>query len=93
MNGRELRQARQALSEAWGVGRWMTFGEFAEVLGLRGKRRAENLKAIEEGHDDVTGPIRLAVLAMLDGWRPPGLVIDHSSAGAWVGIESEEEAA
>lgn len=71
---RLLRKARIRLGRMWGRPRGpLTCTEVGEVLGLAGRDVGASVRDMESGKDRISGSIVLALQAMLDGWRPPGL--------------------
>lgn len=72
MTGDELRAARGALGELWGLGRPLRMAEMGRALRLGGRDPGESIKAYEDGKTSISGPITVAVEMMLDGARPRG---------------------
>lgn len=70
MTPEELIAARRELGHLWGFNRGLTQGEMGRAMRLRGKDPAESIRAMEEGKDRISGPMSLAIEAMLSGWRP-----------------------
>jgi hypothetical protein len=69
-----LRTARLRLGHAWGRPRGpLSLSELGEVLGLQGRDPGNSVRDMESGKDRISYSIVLALLAMMDGWRPPGL--------------------
>lgn len=73
MTGPELKAARHQLGSQWGLGRPLTTTEMGEILGFSSIRPGDRVHDIERGHGRVTGPVALAVEALLSGWKPKGL--------------------
>lgn len=48
----------------------MSFAELADALRLTGLNAISQLREMERGKRDVTGPIGVAMQALADGWRP-----------------------
>lgn len=70
MTGDELRQARGAIGEMWGLDRPLTMAEMGRALGLRGADPGATVRDYERGHTPISGPIEVAVNAMLAGYAP-----------------------
>jgi hypothetical protein len=68
-----MRAARKTLGEMWGLGRPLTFEEMGRVLGLGGVRPDQSVRRYENGKPAISGPMALAMEALLSGWRPAGL--------------------
>lgn len=74
MTGDDVNKARLALGQLWGLGRKASAAELGRVLGLRGRDPGETVIGWEKKPaDPVTGPVALAIAALLDGWRPAEL--------------------
>lgn len=69
MNGVELRNARRALGEMWGLGRPLTMLEMAQALRLGGSKPAAAIRDYESGKKPISGPIWTALELMLGGAR------------------------
>lgn len=67
MTGDQLRRARRALGETWGLGRAVSHLEMAEMLGLSSK---DQYARLERQGERITGPISAAVRAWLGGSKP-----------------------
>lgn len=61
--GEHLKIARNALG-------WSLAETAAALLLAPGKSSQDRLREMEEGRREISGPIRVAMLAYLDGWRP-----------------------
>lgn len=59
----------------WGLGRPLTFAEMGRVLRLGGVRPDQSIRDYERGKTAVSGPLSLALEAMLSGWRPADLAL------------------
>jgi len=68
----EMRDARGALGHMWGYGRPLTMREMGLVLRLRGKDPGASVRDYETGKTEISGPLSLAIEALLAGFRPPG---------------------
>ena len=71
MTGDQLRDARRALGEAWGLGRPLHMTEFGQVLRLGGRDPGESIRDYERGKTKISGPMSVAVDMMLAGALPP----------------------
>jgi hypothetical protein len=69
MTGEGLREARGKLGLMWGYGRHLHVNELAKALRL-GKNGGANILKMERGERPVSGPVSVAVEAMLAGFRP-----------------------
>lgn len=65
-----LREVRRILGEIWGLGRALTLRELGEALELAGTDPGRAIQHLEHHPDKITGPVSVAVRAMLDGWLP-----------------------
>ena len=72
MTGRDVFEARATLGEMWGLGRPLGPNELAHALGLSPTNGGSTVLAWERGAKPVTGPVAVAIAAMLAGYRPPG---------------------
>jgi hypothetical protein len=72
----DIREARRALGRQWGLGRDLSQAELAEALGLANK---DAVREMERGgfntHSGlkvtrITGPVTVAIRAMLAGYLP-----------------------
>lgn len=70
MTGDDLRKARGTLGEMWGLGRPLTMTEMGKALGLKGSDPGATVRDYERSHTPISGPIRVAVNAMLHGYEP-----------------------
>lgn len=88
--GRDMTRARFLLGEAWGLdeGECIEQAELGEVLGLRGRDLGQTIADYERGKTGLSGPVRLAMQALLSGWKPSNLA---ELQRAW-GWEDEAEA-
>lgn len=80
----EIAQARECLGERLGLGRPLSCLELANALELTGppERRREYVSQMEHGSRDISGPIRVALRAMLDGYGLAAINRDISLAQA-----------
>lgn len=71
----EFRSARWKLGQLWGLSKdeALTPGEMADVLGLRGKDPSASVLDYERGKTAISGPLELALEALLSGWEPKRL--------------------
>jgi hypothetical protein len=69
MTGEELREARATLGRMWGLRLPLGANELGRLLGL--KAEGKQILDMESGKKPVSGPVALAMQAMLDGWTPP----------------------
>jgi hypothetical protein len=70
MTGKELFEGRATLGMMWGRPRPLGPNELARALRLQ-KNGAANILAMEREAKPVSGPISVAIEAMLAGYRPP----------------------
>ena len=68
----DIRAARGALGEMWGLGRPLALAEMGRVLGFKSRDPGRQVKEMEDGRE-LSGPVVLAVGLMLDGARPSDL--------------------
>lgn len=68
MTGEELRAARRALGERWGLGRPLTMGEMQRVCGLASPT---SVRDYESGKIEIRGPLAMLVTLYLRGALPP----------------------
>ncbi len=61
-DGNDIYQARRAMG--------LTVRELAALLQLDGANATMHLREMERGVKPTSGPIRVAVEALRDGWRP-----------------------
>lgn len=73
MTGTELRDARGALGELWGLGRPLQMVELGRLLGLGGRDKGASIRDYERGKTSISGPMALAIELMLSGARPADL--------------------
>lgn len=73
MTGEQVREARAALGQLWGLGRPLHMSELGRVLGLGGRDPGESIHDYERGKTRVSGPMALALELMLAGARPADL--------------------
>jgi len=70
MDGADMRAARAHLGALWRLGRPATMTELGRVLGLEGRDVGASVRDWERGKSPIRGPTRIAIRALLDGWRP-----------------------
>ena len=66
----QLRDARAALGQMWGHNRPLHLVELGRALRLQGRDVGASVRAWERGHTTISGPVSVAVEAMLAGFRP-----------------------
>lgn len=66
----DIAHVRGLLGHMWGLDRGLTQAEMAEALRFGGHRPAARLRDMEIGRDRITGPVSVAIEAMLEGYRP-----------------------
>lgn len=69
MTGEELRAARGALGQLWGLGRPLHMSELGRALLLRGRDPGASIRDWERGKISISGPVEVAIKAMLSGFR------------------------
>lgn len=70
MTPRELRDARAVLGRLWGLGRPLHMSELGRALKLQGRDPGASVRDWERGHTPISGPVSVAVEAMLEGFKP-----------------------
>ena len=70
MTGADIRAARAALGDLWGLGRPLRAAELGRALRLAGRDPGQSVLAWESGKAPVSGPVSVAIEAMLAGFRP-----------------------
>ena len=70
MTPADLRNARGTLGRMWGLGRPLRMSEMGRALRLRGRDPGESVRDWERGHTSISGPVEIAIEAMLAGYRP-----------------------
>jgi hypothetical protein len=65
--------ARQTLGRLWGLGREVSWSELGHILRLKGDDPGESIRRMESGHDALSGPMSVAIEAMLGGYKPRDL--------------------
>lgn len=70
MTPQELYAARASLGLRWGLGRPLHASEMGRLLRLAGKDPGESVRDYERGKTGISGPLSVAVEAMLDGYQP-----------------------
>lgn len=66
----DMRDARGRLGELWGLGRPLKMSELGRALRLAGRDPGESVRDWERGHTPISGPVSVAIEAMLAGFRP-----------------------
>lgn len=69
----QLRAARATLAKLWDLPAPLTYMEMGRVLRLAGSRPDQSIRDYERGTTKISGPLTLAIEAMLSGWRPDDL--------------------
>lgn len=70
MTPEQLRDARKTLGMMWGLNRPLHMSEMGRALRLQGRDPGESVRNWERGHTPISGPVSVAVEAMLDGFVP-----------------------
>ena len=70
MTPTQLRDARATLGQMHGLGRPLKMSEMGRLLRLRGRDPGESIRDWERGHTPISGPVEIAVEAMLAGYDP-----------------------
>ena len=70
MNPDQLRDARAVLGQMWGLGRPLRMSELGRALKLNGRDPGASVRDWERGHNPISGPVSVAVEAMLAGFKP-----------------------
>lgn len=65
-----LRNARAEIGILWGLGRPLKMSELGRALRLSGRDPGATIRDWERGHSKISGPVSLAVEAMLAGFIP-----------------------
>ncbi|MDP2214986.1 hypothetical protein [Phenylobacterium sp.] len=71
MTGAEIRDARDTLGKAWGLGRPLKMAEMARACRLGGRDPGATIRDYETGKTKISGPLSLVVELYLAGVRPP----------------------
>jgi len=74
MTGQEIRAARAKLGKLWGLNRPLHASELARALRLHGRDPGSTVLSWEAG-SPISGPVSVAVEAMLTGFRPRELTV------------------
>ncbi len=69
MTPAEIRAARAKLGKMWGLSRPLYMSELGRALGLQGRDPGHQVKRWEAGYP-ISGPVTVAIEAMLAGYRP-----------------------
>ena len=69
MTGGDIRKARATLGDLWGLDRPLRAAELGRILRLQGRDPGATVLAWETG-TPVSGPVSVAIEAMLAGYRP-----------------------
>lgn len=73
MTPEQLYAARAKLGKKWGLGRPLHMAEMGRALRLQGRDPGASVRDWERGHTPISGPVSIAVEAMLAGFKPKGL--------------------
>jgi hypothetical protein len=71
MTPEQLRAARATLGQLWGLGRPLHMTELGRALRLTGRDPGESVRDWERGHTPISGPVSVAIEAMLAGSKSP----------------------
>jgi hypothetical protein len=74
MTPNELRNARLTLGNMWGLNRPLHMSEMGRALRLQGRDVGASVRDWERSHTPISGPVAVAVEAMLAGYRPAHMV-------------------
>lgn len=66
----QLRDSRATLGALWGLSRPLHMAELGRALKLKGRDPGAAVRDWERGHTAISGPVEVAVSAMLAGYRP-----------------------
>lgn len=69
----QLRDARGSLGLMWGLNRPLHKSELGRALRLQGRDPGQSVHDWERGHNAISGPVAVAVDAMMAGFRPDDL--------------------
>jgi len=70
MEGRDVRAARGALGELWGLGRPLTMRQMGRALRLTGRNIGASVRDYERGRTEVSGPLSALIELYLRGAAP-----------------------
>jgi len=70
MTPEQLRDARAVLGQMWGLDRPLKCAELGRALRLAGRDPGRSILDYERGATKITGPLAVAIEAMLAGFRP-----------------------
>lgn len=68
MKGPDIRAARATLGMMWGLNRPLHMSELGRALRLQGRDPGASVRDWERGHTPVSGPVEVAIEAMLAGF-------------------------
>jgi hypothetical protein len=71
VTGQDIHKARTILGELWGLDRPFCAAELGRALGLKGRDPGATVLAWEQEQTPVSGPVSLAIEAMLAGSFKP----------------------
>jgi hypothetical protein len=70
MTGHDIHKSRATLGALWGLGRPLRAAELGRALGLKGRDPGATVLAWERDRVPISGPVAIAIKAMLRGFRP-----------------------
>lgn len=70
MSGHDVRAARGALGELWGLGRPLTMRQMGRALRLTGRNIGASVRDYERGRTEVSGPLSALIELYLRGAAP-----------------------
>lgn len=79
MTPKQMRDARGKLGKLWGLDRPLHMSEMGRALRLQGRDPGASVRDWERGHTAISGPVSIAVEAMLAGFRPKDLVLPEGA--------------
>jgi hypothetical protein len=66
----QMRVARHNLGYKWGKDRPLHMSELGRALRLKGRDIGASVRDWEGGHTPISGPVEVAIEAMLRGFKP-----------------------
>ena len=66
----EMRTARATIGTMWGLNRPLRMSELGRALRLDGRDPGATVRDWERGHSGISGPVSVAIEAMLAGYNP-----------------------
>ena len=70
MTPKQMRDARAILGQMWGLNRPLHMAEMGRALRLQGRDPGASVRDWERGATPISGPVSVAIEAMLAGYRP-----------------------